>query len=126
MTIDGIFFIDSGKIRLDNNGICLMSHFVLSMLAAVWGRTRPVYTRLEAVRKMMSTVVGLVLVEAGPRSRWRVVRFARLPITAITPAATPPTSNWSPLSMMLRLWSGISKSSFVFGNNLVCDRLSPE
>ena len=60
------------------------------------------YTRFEAVRKMMRTVVGLVLAEVVLRSRWRVVKFARLPITAITPAATPPTNNWFPLSIMLR------------------------
>ncbi len=26
LTIDGVFFIDSVKIRLDNKGTCLMSH----------------------------------------------------------------------------------------------------
>ena len=103
------------------------THFVLSMLAAVCGRTSAVYTRFEAVRKMMRTVVGFALALAVSSSRWRVVRFARLPITAIPPAANPPTNNWFPLSMILKLlWSKINKSSFVFGNNLVCDRLSPE
>ena len=104
MTIYGIFFIDSVKIKdIKEPWNMSQTHFVLSMLAAVCGRTSAVYTRFEAVRKMMRTVVGFALALAVSSSRWRVVRFARLPITAIPPAANPPTNNWFPLSMILKL-----------------------
>lgn len=69
MTINGIFFIDSIEKCQKIIRTLSMTHLVLSMLAAVWGRTSPVYTRLEAVRKMIRTVVGLVLAELVLRSR---------------------------------------------------------
>ena len=44
------------------------------MLTAVWGRTRLVNTRLEAVRKVMSTVVGLERMEDEATSTYLAVQ----------------------------------------------------
>ena len=46
----------------------------LSMLTAVCGRTRLVNTRLEAVRKVMSTVVGLERMEDEATSTYLAVQ----------------------------------------------------
>ena len=48
----------------------------LSMLTAVWGRTRHVNTRLEAVRKVMSTVVGLERMAGEATSTYLAVAVA--------------------------------------------------
>ena len=46
------------------------------MLTAVWGRTRLVNTRLEAVRKVMRTVVGLERMAGVATSTYLAVAVA--------------------------------------------------
>ena len=49
---------------------------------------------MEAVRNMMRTVVGLVLMEEVPRSTYKVTQLKTVPRQAMMAAAVPPTKNW--------------------------------
>ena len=90
------------------------------MLTAVWGRTRLVNTRLEAVRKVMSTVVGLQRMAGEATSTYLAVAIAysvgivisgcgrthsvaelmAVPTKEMEAAATPPANSCQPTSIL--------------------------